>query len=125
MAISYHEPTTELSSETRDVHRALTTLVEELEAVDWYHQRADVTKDDDLKMILIHNRDEEIEHAAMALEWLRRRIPEFDEQLRTFLFTSTPIAHAESGEGEGHSESPAEPSMSGSDGYQSLNIGKL
>lgn len=123
MAISYHEPTTELSSETRDVHRALTTLVEELEAVDWYHQRADVTQDADLKMILIHNRDEEIEHAAMALEWLRRRIPEFDEQLRTFLFTTKPIAHEESDEAEGDSES--EPAAPGGGADQSLNIGKL
>lgn len=120
MTISYHEPTSELSSETRDVHRALTTLVEEIEAVDWYHQRADVTRDESLKQILIHNRDEEIEHAVMALEWLRRRIPEFDEQLREFLFTTKPIAH---GEAEGTEETTEVPAIK----YPSkdLKIGKL
>ena len=116
MAIPYHEPTTELSAEARDIHRALTTLVEELEAVDWYHQRADVTGDDDLKSILIHHRNEEIEHAAMALEWLRRRIPEFDAELREFLFTTKPIAHGEEETSEPATDAPA----SGD-----LKIGKL
>ena len=91
MALAYHEPPAELSAEARDIHRALSSTIEELEAVAWYHQRAEVTPDEDLRAILLHNRDEEIEHAAMGLEWLRRRIPKFDEELRTYLFTSGPI----------------------------------
>jgi uncharacterized protein len=93
--IGYHEPPEQLTSHTRSVHRALLTVMEELEAVDWYQQRADVATDDELKAILIHNRDEEIEHAAMALEWLRRRVPKFDELLRTYLFTESPIVDIE------------------------------
>ncbi len=89
MSTTYHE--SGLSEDTKDVHRALATLIEELEAVDWYHQRMDVTKDADLHAILEHHRDEEIEHAAMALEWLRRRLPKFDEELRAYLFKSGPI----------------------------------
>jgi ferritin-like protein len=108
MSISYHEPAAELSSQTRDVHRALASLIEELEAIDWYNQRVDITGDQDLKEVLIHNRDEEIEHAAMALEWLRRRMPKFDEELRTYLFTSAPIAHAED-EGEAPAAGAARP----------------
>ena len=71
----YHEPIDELSDETRDMHRAITSLMEELEAVDWYNQRVDACKDPELKAILAHNRDEEKEHAAMVLEWIRRRDP--------------------------------------------------
>ncbi|MEH6491383.1 ferritin-like domain-containing protein [Halopseudomonas sp.] len=83
----YHEPVAELSDETRDMHRAVVSLMEELEAVDWYNQRVDACKDEELKAILIHNRDEEKEHAAMTIEWIRRRDPIFDEQLREYLFT--------------------------------------
>jgi ferritin-like protein len=98
----YHEPTSELSEQARDVHRALATTIEELEAIDWYHQRADVCKDESLKAIILHHRDEEIEHAVMGLEWLRRTIPKFDEELRTYLFTDGPIhAHEEQATGEG------------------------
>jgi uncharacterized protein len=89
----YHEPISELSDETRDMHRAITSLMEELEAVDWYNQRVDACKDDELKSILAHNRDEEKEHAAMVLEWIRRRDPSFDHELRDFLFTDKPITH--------------------------------
>ena len=89
----YHEPIEELSDETRDMHRAITSLMEELEAVDWYNQRVDACKDDELKAILAHNRDEEIEHAAMVLEWIRRKNPVFDHELKSFLFTDKPIAH--------------------------------
>ena len=95
MDTGYHEPPSELSPQTRDIHRALVSLIEELEAIDWYHQRVDVASDEELKEVLAHNRDEEIEHAAMTLEWLRRRMPKFDEELRTFLFTTAPIAHLE------------------------------
>ena len=84
---NYHEPYDELDADTRDMHRAIRSLMEELEAVDWYTQRVQVTTDDELKGLLIHNRDEEKEHAAMVLEWIRRRDPVFDEQLRTYLFT--------------------------------------
>ncbi len=89
----YHEPIDELSDDTRDMHRAITSLMEELEAVDWYNQRVDATKDPELAAILTHNRDEEKEHAAMVLEWIRRKDPTFDKELRDFLFTDRPIAH--------------------------------
>jgi hypothetical protein len=89
----YHEPVEELSPQTRDLHRAIVSLMEELEAVDWYNQRAQACSDPDLKRILEHNRDEEKEHAAMVLEWLRRRDAVFDEQLKRFLFSDGPIVH--------------------------------
>jgi hypothetical protein len=107
MSTVYHEQYSDLSPQAIDAHRALASLIEELEAVDWYNQRADVTGDESLKAILLHNRNEEIEHAAMALEWLRRRIPEFDEQLRTYLFTEAPITEVEE-QGEEGSGSQAE-----------------
>jgi len=89
----YHEPIDELTGDTRDMHRAITSLMEELEAVDWYNQRVDATKDPELSAILAHNRDEEKEHAAMLLEWIRRKDPSFDKELKDFLFTDKPIAH--------------------------------
>ena len=89
----YHEPVAELSAETRDMHRAITSLMEELEAVDWYNQRVDACKDAELKAILAHNRDEEKEHAAMVLEWIRRRDPAFDKQLRGWVFTDKKLDH--------------------------------
>ncbi len=101
METGYHEEG--LSTFAKDLHRALVSTMEELEAVDWYNQRMDVTGDEQLRNILRHNRDEEIEHACMMLEYLRRLMPEFDEQLRTYLFTEAPIEQveelAESGEG--------------------------
>jgi len=89
----YHEPVDELSDETRDMHKAIVSLMEELEAVDWYNQRVDACKDKELKAILAHNRDEEKEHAAMVLEWIRRKDPRFDKELKDYLFTEKPIAH--------------------------------
>ena len=83
----------ELSDETRDMHRAIISLMEELEAVDWYQQRVDACKDPELKAILAHNRDEEKEHAAMVMEWIRRRDKTFDKEMRDYLFTDNPIAH--------------------------------
>lgn len=77
---------TGLSSQAQDFHRALASLQEELEAIDYYHQRADVTEDEALKAVLIHNRNDEMEHATMLLEWLRRGMPELDLQLKKFLF---------------------------------------
>jgi len=89
----YHEPVELLGEETRDMHRAIISLVEELEAVDWYNQRIDACSDRELAAILAHNRDEEKEHAAMTLEWIRRKDPAFDNELKDYLFTEKPITH--------------------------------
>jgi hypothetical protein len=89
----YHEPISELSSAIRDMHRAITSLMEELEAVDWYNQRADACTDPDLKAILEHNRDEEKEHAAMVLEWIRRKDATLDNELKYYRFTTQSSAH--------------------------------
>ena len=89
----YHEPIGELSDATRDMHRAIISLMEELEAVDWYNQRVDACKDEELRAILEHNRDEEKEHAAMVLEWIRRQDPKFDGELRDYLFTDKSLKH--------------------------------
>jgi hypothetical protein len=91
----YHEPLEELSDETRDMHRAIISLMEELEAVDWYNQRVDACKDDELRAILAHNRDEEKEHAAMVLEWIRRHDKRFAKELKDYLFTKKPIVGLE------------------------------
>jgi ferritin-like protein len=91
-SIGYHESIEELSDETLDTHRAIVSLMEELEAIDWYNQRADACKDTQLKAILEHNRDEEKEHAAMLLEWIRRTDKKFSGQLKDYLFTEKPIA---------------------------------
>ena len=92
-SVGYHEPVEELSEETRDMHRAIVSLMEELEAIDWYAQRVDACKDPELRAILAHNRDEEKEHAAMVLEWIRRRDPRFSKELKEYLFTTAKIAH--------------------------------
>ncbi len=92
-SVGYHEPIGELSDETRDMHRAIVSLMEELEAIDWYNQRADACKDPALRAILAHNRDEEKEHAAMVLEWIRRHDAILASQLREFLFSDRPITH--------------------------------
>ncbi len=92
---NYHEPPSELSEETRDKIRALVSLKEEIEAIDWYQQRIEVTTDQQLKQILKHNRDEEIEHACMALEWLRRNMKVWDEKMKTYLFTEKDIVKLE------------------------------
>ncbi len=93
-----HEPLEKLRPETVDLHRAIVSLMEELEAIDWYGQRIDATQDEALRAILIHNRDEEKEHACMTLEWIRRHDSKFDEHLRKFLFQKGPIV------GEHHDE---------------------
>jgi ferritin-like protein len=90
-----HEPAEKLSPSTIDRHRAITSLQEELEAVDWYDQRVDATADAELAAVLAHNRDEEKEHAAMTLEWLRRHDPRLDQHLRTYLFTTAPVTEIE------------------------------
>ncbi len=92
---AYHEPMDKLSNKTKDLHRALNSLIEELEAVDWYQQRVDVTDDEELKDILAHNRDEEKEHAAMILEWIRRNDDAMAEELKMYLFTEGKITGIE------------------------------
>lgn len=112
-----------LSAEVVDYHRAVVSLMEELEAADWYNQRIAASKDEELRAILAHNRDEEKEHAAMVLEWLRRRDPKLDEHLRTFLFTEKPILQAEgaidAGEGEAKDKTLGIGSLRGTGG---LNV---
>ena len=88
----YHEPVDRLAPATMDFHRAVASLIEELEAVDWYNQRVDACSDPALKAILAHNRDEEVEHAVMTLEWIRRHNAVFDRELREILFKDGPIA---------------------------------
>jgi uncharacterized protein len=127
----YHEPAELLPEETKNFHRAIESLIEELEAVDWYQQRADATKEESLRAVLLHNRNEEVEHAMMTLEWLRRRDAKIDETARTFLFTSIPITEIEEAEkqAEAAGESPPQKvkgdkdSAGGSGG--SLGIGSL
>jgi hypothetical protein len=92
---SLHELPNQLTPLTRDLHRALVSLQEELEAVDWYRQRAEAAEDSELQQVLRHNMGEEIEHATMLLEWIRRQEPLFDKQLRTYLFTSGPLLEIE------------------------------
>jgi hypothetical protein len=89
----YHEEG--LPEPTKELHRALVSLMEELEAVDWYQQRADASGDEALKAVMLHNRNEEVEHAMMTLEWLRRHDAKFDEAAHTFLFTAAPITEIE------------------------------
>ena len=116
---SLHEASDSLRTQTIDNHRAIRSLMEELEAVDWYAQRIDATDDPDLKAVLTHNRDEEKEHAAMVLEWLRRRDPVLDGYLRQYLFTEGPIDLIEE-KAEAESE-PGAPRA----GQGSLNVGDL
>lgn len=88
---TYHESIEKLSSATRDMHQAIVSLTEELDAIDWYNQRADTCTDAHLKAIIEHNRDEEKEHASMLLEWIRRKDPTFSNELKAFLFTEKQI----------------------------------
>jgi ferritin-like protein len=90
-----HEPAEQLTAKTINFHRAIVSLMEELEAIDWYRQRAEACTDSQLRAILEHNMNEEIEHACMALEWIRRNVPKFDEALKTYLFTSGDITELE------------------------------
>ena len=113
---NYHEPVELLNEKTRNFTRAINSLKEELEAVDWYNQRVEASSDEELKAIMAHNRDEEIEHACMTLEWLRRNMDGWDEELKTYLFTSGPITSI-----EGQEQASDAPSNSGN----GLNIGKM
>jgi uncharacterized protein len=121
-----HEPQELVRETTIDRHRAISSIREEFEAVDWYDQRVDATNDTDLAAVLAHNRDEEKEHAAMTLEWLRRNDPVLARHLRTYLFTTEPVteiqAEAEAG-GGGDAATP--PADAGPAGSGSLGIGSL
>lgn len=90
-----HAPRERLQPKTILMHQAIVSLMEELEAIDWYQQRADDCDDPPLREVLLHNMREEVEHAAMVLEWLRRNSEDFDHQLRTYLFSDGPIAEIE------------------------------
>ena len=121
-----HEPAELLSGETRNLHRALISLIEELEAIDWYQQRADACTDAALKAVLLHNRNEEVEHGVMTLEWLRRNDATFDKFLRRYLFKDQDIieieeaADAEKAAGEGEGSAPTKPD--GSLSIRSLRV---
>ena len=110
-----HEPEDRLPAEAIDDHRAIVSIMEELEAIDWYRQRAEAATDPELAAILVHNRDEEKEHAAMTLEWLRRRDTMLDQHLRTYLFSEGSIL-----EREAQAEAGGSASTSGS-----LGVGDL
>lgn len=117
---SFHESTEQLKPETMDRHRAIVSIMEELEAVDWYDQRVDAAGDDELRAILAHNRDEEKEHAAMTLEWLRRRDAVWNEQLRNYLFTDKPVLEVEESLEQADAEHSASAPEDGSLGIGSL-----
>jgi ferritin-like protein len=111
-AAGFHEPLELLDQITMERHRATRSVIEELDAVDWYDQRARATKDDALRAVLEHNRDEEREHAAMALEWLRRNDEVWNRVLRTYLFTTGALTEVEArAEGEVPSVNGAEPGL--------------
>lgn len=120
---SLHENAEKIGAEAIDLHRAIVSVMEELEAVDWYNQRAKATSNPELRAILEHNRDEEKEHAAMALEWLRRTDPKFAQHLKTFLFREGPITGIEQEEIHGNGGAAGTPEEAPSDG--SLGIGSL
>ena len=113
-----HEREESLSEPTKNFHRAIVSLMEELEAVDWYTQRAEACTDQELRAVLVHNRNEEIEHAMMTLEWLRRHSPEFDANIATYVNVAGPIVGIEA-KAEGGVEAPDEPVLFG------LGIGSL
>ncbi|AEV28982.1 hypothetical protein SpiGrapes_1164 [Sphaerochaeta pleomorpha str. Grapes] len=105
--MAYVEPYDALDEKTKDISRAITSLKEEIEAVDWYNQRVNTCKDQELKEVMAHNRDEEIEHATMHLEWLRRNMEGWDKNLKTFLFRSGSLLEAETDQKADTSLSPS------------------
>ena len=106
---TYHEREESLSEETKNMHRAIVSLKEELEAVDWYQQRAEACSDAELRAVLLHNKNEEIEHAMMVLEWIRRHDGVFDANIGTYLNSTGPILSIEKGQTSGGA--PASPSL--------------
>ena len=119
---SYHEPIELLSEETKNTHRAIVSLKEELEAIDWYQQRAEACTDPELRAVLIHNKNEEVEHAMMTLEWLRRNVPVFDTNIDMYLKSSGPITEVEKNATSGGEGSSKKGSSISS---PSLGIGSL
>lgn len=117
---SFHEPVELLTPETMETRRGVVSFIEEFEAFDWYEQRIDATQDPQLRAILEHNRDEEKEHAMMTLEWLRRRDPALDTQMRTYLFTEGDILAAEEKTADDEATTTAAPAADGSLGIGSL-----
>ncbi|MBN1289823.1 MAG: ferritin [Actinobacteria bacterium] len=91
----YHESPDAIGEEGTDYHRAIVSLIEELEAIDWYQQRIDATNNTELRRILEHNRDEEKEHASMILEWIRRKDDAFSGELKEYLFTKADLLDLE------------------------------
>jgi len=89
--MAYTEPYDKMDSKTLDISKAITSLREELEAIDWYNQRVATASDEELKRIMAHNRDEEKEHAAMLIEWVRRNMENWDKELHDYLFTTEPL----------------------------------
>ncbi|HEY5243056.1 MAG TPA: encapsulin-associated ferritin-like protein [Polyangiaceae bacterium] len=124
---SYHEPIELLSEATKNMHRAIVSLKEELEAVDWYQQRAEACSDEELRGVLVHNKNEEIEHAMMNLEWIRRHCEIFDANIKTYISSKGPILaveKAQSGGGGGGGGSGDGSSVSPSLGIGGLKGGK-
>jgi ferritin-like protein len=124
MALEYHEPREQLPAEVIEQHRAVASLIEELEAVIWYQQRAAVSADEELAAMLRHNRDEEIEHASMLMEWLRRSFPGFNEHMRTYLFQDKPILQLEEEAEDEEQTHPESNSGSATEGG-ALGIGSM
>ena len=124
---SYHEPLELLSEDTKNTHRAIVSLMEELEAIDWYQQRAEACSDPELSAVLTHNKNEEVEHAMMTLEWLRRKHSVFANNIGTYLNSSGPILEVEKkSEGKGGASSSSEGASSSSyNTSESLGIGSL
>ena len=113
---AYHESLDLLTEDTRNMHRAIVSLTEEMEAIDWYQQRVDACSDPQLKAVLLHNKNEEIEHASMVMEWIRRHSDHFNEMMRKYLFTEPPITAIEK---SAETESPA------AAGAETLGIGNM
>lgn len=120
MALEYfHEPREQLPPAVLNLKRALASIIEELEAVSWYNERAAGETDAELIEILLHNRNEEIEHAMMLLEWVRRKYPEFAEEMKTYMFTKAPITELEDAQEASEQPQTTNPANG------SLNIGSM
>ena len=119
-SFTLHEPAGQLTDRTIDIHRAIVSLMEELEAIDWYNQRAEACTDPELRGVLEHNRNEEIEHASMTLEWIRRNVAKFDEALKLYLFTSGDITTVEE-RAKTAGDEPAKPDR----GYLRATVGDM
>jgi uncharacterized protein len=122
---SYHEPIELLSEATRNTHRAIVSLKEELEAVDWYQQRAEACSDAELRDVLVHNKNEEIEHAMMTLEWIRRHSEVFDANIKTYIGARGPILAVEKQQASGAGRAGGAGGGAPSRDASSLGIGSL